>query len=161
MSARTKFGISSTLLAILLVAAFDAAAQAIRVSTVDMGSVVTAEKASAAAIEKTAEQLRKLSPDVVIVRGVTGWKMCSQLAAALKPTEYRVLVCSAFRDGSSTNILANQVGIIARNTHYLAWSERWTTQSEGPGRAGFAFAAVQVAGHRWGFWAVELPKAKP
>jgi hypothetical protein len=135
-------------------------------------------KSSTEIIEQTAEQLKATSPDVVFLRGVSGWKMCSQLAAALKPVEYRVLVCSAFHDPAGGGPAAGQVAILARNSAYFSWSEAWSFEgseaeraeggrSSAAGRApgtarptvagGFCFAAVQVADHRFGFSCVDLP----
>src|SRR5207245_11619476 len=85
------------MLILATLAAFGASGQTVRVTTWDMTTALAGEKSSTTAIEKTAEQLKKISPDVVFVRGVSGWKMCSQLADALKPAEYHVAVCSAFR----------------------------------------------------------------
>jgi hypothetical protein len=82
--------------------------------------------------------------------------MCSQLVEALKPANYRVVVCSAFRDASGPGLAPRQVAIIARNTAYFTWSEPWNFSSNASPQGGFAFAALQVAGHRFGFSCLEL-----
>jgi hypothetical protein len=112
---------------------------------------------SSGIVEQTAQQLKKVSPDVVFLRGVSGWKMCSQLAEALKPADYRVLVCSAFPARSRAGATAGQVAVLARNAAYFTWSEPWNPEADAPLAGGYCFAAVQVAGHRFGFSCVDLP----
>src|SRR5436309_3471677 len=55
-------------------------------------------KAEGSRISEAAEALKKLNPEVIILQNVRDWQMCGQLAQALKPADYSVLVCSAFRD---------------------------------------------------------------
>jgi hypothetical protein len=111
------------------------------------------------AIDQAAQQLKRLSPDVVFLRGVSGWKMCTQLAAALRPADYRVVACSTFRGSATPGAVPKQVAILARNAAYFAWSEPWKPAPSPDG--GFAFAALQVAGHRFGFSCVELTAGRP
>lgn len=132
-------------------------AQAVRVVTYDAAAARGAQATNT--IEQAAGQLKKLAPDVILLRGVTGWKMCSQLAEALKPADYRVAVCSAFRDSNGSNAAPVQVGILARNGAYFSWSEAWAAPTNAGVTGGFAFAAVQVAGHRFGFCSAEFPAA--
>ena len=135
------------------------AAQTVRVTTWDFGTMTNSADSSAAAIDQAAQELKRLSPDVVFLRGVSGWKMCTQLAAALKPADYRVVACSALRGSATPGAAPRQVAILARNAAYFAWSEPWKPEPA-PG-GGFAFAAVQVAGHRFGFSCVELTTSRP
>jgi len=131
-------------------------AQTVRVTTVDLSAPVGADNRPGGAIEKAAQQIKVLSPQVVLVRGVEGWKMCSQLAEALKPADYRVVACSNFRSAGSSGAQRNQAGILAKNAAYFSWSEPWNFPSESPAAGGFAFAALQVGGHRFGFSVLEL-----
>src|SRR5687768_4579866 len=73
-----------------------AGAQTLRVTTWDLDATKGKGTGESNALRQAALELGKLAPDVVLLRGVTGWKMCSELAAALKPAEYRVVACSAF-----------------------------------------------------------------
>src|SRR6266850_1757895 len=135
-------------------------AQIIRVTTWDMAEAMRSEKSPQAVIEKSADQLKTAAPDVILLRGVSGWKMCSQLAEALKPSDYRVVVCSSFREPAGTNAARSQVAILAKNTAYFSWSESWNFETGASPAGGFAFAAVQIAGHRFGFSSLEFPRGQ-
>ena len=135
-------------------------AQIVRVTTWDMAAALRTEKSPQVVIEKTAGQLKAAAPDVILLRGVSGWNMCSQLAEALKPSDYRVVVCSSFREPAGTNAARSQVAILAKNTAYFSWSESWNFETGASPAGGFAFAAVQIAGHRFGFSSLELPSGQ-
>src|SRR5262245_18262157 len=145
------------LLLTIAIAAPHASAQTIRVATCDLGTSPEQGKTS---IEDAAEKLKPFSPEVVLVRRAAGWKACAQLAEMLKPSEYKVVACSAFRDPSNNSLATNQIGVIARRAAYFSWSEPW----DNPGQSassGFAFAALQVAGHRFGFSCVDMDPTRP
>jgi len=131
-------------------------AQTVRVTTYDFASAWGSDATNV--IEAAGLQLNKLAPDVILLRGVSGWKMCSQLAQALKPAQYRVAICSAFRDASGSNAAPLQVAILARDSSYFSWSEAWSSSTNSPpSGGGFAFAAIPVEGHRFGFCASDMP----
>jgi hypothetical protein len=143
---------------VLALVRVDALAQTVRVTTWDMSAPTQPGKPFTAGIDEVAQKLRQLAPDVVLLRRVTGWKMCSQLAEALKPADYRVVACSAFHDGNANvGVAPNQVAILARNAAYFSWSEPWNFQVGRSASGGFAFAALQVGGHRLGFSCLEIP----
>jgi hypothetical protein len=130
-------------------------AQTIRVTTYDFGNAWRSEATNS--IEQPATQLKKLAPDVILLRGVRGWKMCSQLADALKPAEYSVAICSSFRDANGSNAAPRQVAILSRTGAYFSWSEPWNSTTNAVSMGGLAFAAIQVEGHRFGFSVAEMP----
>src|SRR5260370_75340 len=49
-------------------------------------------------IQDAAETLKKLNPDVILLQQVADWESCNELAKALKPETYNVVVCSSVRD---------------------------------------------------------------
>src|SRR4051812_11398468 len=100
MNARIRFhasrvantGLLANLVLLLLLACCgQVSAQTVRVSTYDFASAWRSNATNV--IEQAAGQMTRLAPDVILLRGVSGWKMCSQLAQALKPAQYRVAVC--------------------------------------------------------------------
>jgi hypothetical protein len=144
--------------ALLALGELTARAQAVRVTAWDVAAPAQPGKTAPASVEEIAQKLKQLAPDVVLLRRVTGWKMCSQLAEAMKPADYRVVACSAFHDsGANVGVAPNQVAILARNAAYFSWSEPWNLQVGRSAAGGFAFAALQVGGHRLGFSCLEIP----
>jgi len=125
-------------------------AQTVRVTAWDMQATFYGGTTTAEAISRTAAQIKPIEPDVLLLRGVSGWKMCGLLAEALKPTDYYVVVCSSYPEST------NQVGILAKSPAYFSWSEAWSAGP--PGAGGYAFAALNIGGHRFGFTSLEFPK---
>lgn len=134
--------------AALMLGGFEAIAQTVRVTALDLA----ATEVSKQSFNETAQQLKSLTPDVILLRGVTGWKMAAQTAEALKPMQYHVAACSAFARGTN----ASEVAILARKTAYFSWSEPWKLEDASV-KGGLTFTAIEVAGHRFGFVAINLP----
>jgi hypothetical protein len=126
-------------------------ADTIRVTTWNLHSEAKAAP-TASQITATAETLKTVEPDVILLQDVAGWEFCNQLVQALKPTEYNVLVCSAFRT-AVTNPAQRQVAILARPKGYFSWSE--ISQTAEPSHGGYAFAALQFGGQRLGFFSAK------
>ena len=102
-----------------------------------------------------AKVLNQLAPDVILLQQVRDWQMCAELAQALKPANYNVLVCSSFEEDARTGTTSpRQVAILARQRAYLAWSQPWAGGDGTAIASGFAFAAIQVRGQRLGFFSV-------
>ena len=139
----------------MMLAGFNAFPQTIRVTAWDVAGNNNSDKAT----NDTARQLKALAPDVILLRGVTGWKMCAQLAEALRPSQYRVVACSAFGDGAKFGTNHDQVAILARKISYFSWSEPLKLAEGSSPFGGLTFAAVEIAGHRFGFLALNLPQA--
>jgi hypothetical protein len=153
MIVRTFFQI---LVATLMLSGSDAVSQTVRVTAFDLSS----RELSSQSLSETAQQLKFLTPDVILLRGVTGWKMAAQLAEALKPAAYHVAACSAFSDGAKIGTNAVQVAILARKTAYFSWSDPWKLENAPSARSGFTFAAIEIAGHRFGFFSLNLPQSE-
>jgi uncharacterized coiled-coil protein SlyX len=66
--------------------------------------------------------------------------------------QYHVAACSAFARGTN----ASEVAILARKTAYFSWSEPWKLEDASV-KGGLTFTAIEVAGHRFGFVAINLP----
>src|SRR5206468_8995510 len=69
----------------------------VKVTTWNLATSGGAEKAEESRIPEAAAVLSKLNPEVIILQNVRDWQTCGQLAQALKPAAYNVLVCSSFR----------------------------------------------------------------
>jgi len=104
---------------------------------------------------QAAAVLNPLAADVILLQQVPDWQTCAELAQALRPANYSVLVCSAFRDARTATLSQQQVAILAKHRAYVSWSRRWTTQGEPAISGGFAFAAIRVQGQRLGFFSVQ------
>jgi hypothetical protein len=105
--------------------------------------------------EQAAAVLRRLNPDVLLLQQVRDWRMCDQLAQALKPSDYKVLICSSFgaaRGGASDR---QQVAILSKAKAYFAWSDAWRKGGEEVLPGGLAFAALQHGGQRVGLISVQ------
>jgi hypothetical protein len=148
MSARAYCQIIAS---VLMLGSFEAVAQTVRVTALDLA----ATEVSKQPFNETAQQLKGLTPDVILLRGVAGWKMAAQITEALKPTQYHVAACSAFTHGTN----ANEVAILARKTAYFSWSEPWKLEDASV-KGGLTFTAIEVAGHRFGFFSINLPKSE-
>ncbi len=136
----------------MILASFDSIAQTVRVTAWDIAN--NAEKSSVG-IDKAAQQLKALAPDVILLRGVSGWKMCAQLTEALGPSQYHVVACSAFGENARFGTNYIQTAIVARKVSYFSWSEPWKSgDASSPG--GLTFAALEIAGHRFGFLCLNL-----
>ena len=112
---------------------------------------------SAAQLQEAADALKKLKPEVIILQAVPDWGTCDQLAKALKPEIYNVVVCSAFRDARTQAPGRNQVAILSRARAYLSWTEAWRGSGEAPpAPGGFAFAAIHLGDKNTGIFSVQL-----
>jgi endonuclease/exonuclease/phosphatase family metal-dependent hydrolase/uncharacterized protein YeeX (DUF496 family) len=133
---------------VLFLAVAPGQAAPIRVTTWDLQPAITAAtngiKFQHSLLEDAAQSLKQLQPDVIMLQGVRDWENCHQLAQALQPAIYQVVVCSLFRDRNA-KVLSRQVAILSKTKAYLTWSEQWQQDNEhlaAPG--GFAFAAIQL-----------------
>ena len=106
-------------------------------------------------IRQAAAALKELDPDVILLQQVRDRKTCDRLVQALKPAEYKVLVCSSFGDAQTGSLRKRQVAILSKANAYFAWSEPWRNQGKTAVPGGFAFAALQVGKQRVGFFSVQ------
>jgi endonuclease/exonuclease/phosphatase family metal-dependent hydrolase len=146
----------------LALAAAPSQAASIRVTTWDLqpGAVGGTNSASnqlqPSLVPDAAESLKKLRPDVILLQGVAGWETCRELAQALQPETYQIVICSSFR-GSGAKLLGRQVAILSKVQATLAWSEPWQKSHVAPAAGGgFAFAAMRLDNKNVGFFSVEL-----
>jgi hypothetical protein len=108
------------------------------------------------ALKQAADALAGLNPDVILLQGVRDWQLCAQLADALKPSEYYVLICSSFRDAATSDPSNDQLGVLSKAKAYFSWSEPWQG-TNAPEGGGFAFVALQLKGQRLGFFCLNCP----
>lgn len=138
---------------LMVLAAVDSAAQTVRVTAWD---VAAAESSQSSEIR---QQLKALAPDVILLRGVSGWKMSARIAQELRPGRYNVAACSAFGENPKSETNHQQIAILARKTPYFSWSEPWKIRDSSAGTGGLTFAAIEIAGHRFGFLCVNLSQS--
>ena len=129
-------------------------ADTLRVTTWNL-EPLTAGATNEFRLQETAAALKQLGPDVILLQQVRDWKMCAQLAQSLKPADYGVQVCSAFRDARTGALSQQQVAILSRAKAYFSWSEAWRPQGGTALPGGFAFAALQVGNQRVGLFSVQ------
>ena len=106
------------------------------------------------AIQPAAAALKNLNPDVILLQHVRDWKTCDQLAQALKPADYKVLICSSFGNEPTGGSRRQQVAILSRAKAYFAWSEPWRKDGETALPGGLAFAALQIGKQRVGLFSI-------
>ncbi len=143
----------------LLFLAGNCLAQNLRVTSWDMAGSTTSAGQPGSQIQEAAAALKKLNPDVILLQHVRDWQMCGQLAQALKPANYSVLVCSSFRDAQTGASSRGQAAILSKPKAYFSWSEAWRAEGNAPPcPGGFAFAAIQTNQQRIGFFCVQLDR---
>jgi hypothetical protein len=103
-----------------------------------------------ALLQRSADSLTSLNPDVVLLQGVLDWHMCNQLAGLLRSGDYHVLVCSAFRGTGPEEADRTQVAILSKCNAYFTWSEAWGAADQDGLPRGIAFAAIQQGNERIG-----------
>jgi endonuclease/exonuclease/phosphatase family metal-dependent hydrolase len=137
-------------------------AESIRVTTWDLqpgavaGTNAWSGKFQQSLVQQTAESLKKLRPDVILLQQVADWETCHQLVQALQPEAYQVVICSSFRDPGA-KLLSRQVAILSKAKAYLAWSEPWPNSRESPAApGGFAFAALRLRNKNIGVFSVQF-----
>jgi hypothetical protein len=130
-------------------------------TTPDAMTKGVASKAEESRIPEAAAALKKLNPEVIILQNVRDWQMCGQLAQALKPADYSVLVCSSFRDARTGASSKQQVAILSKQKAYFSWSEVWQAEGQAAVPGGYAFAAVRIGKQRVGFFSVQVGEGEP
>ena len=125
-------------------------ADTVRVTTWNLQSANSLVAASNVVVEAAAV-LKKLEPDVILLQEVRDWRMCAELLRALKPANYNLLVCSAFRPVSAQTS-TGQLAILSRHKAYFSWSAPWDATGQETLPGGFAFAAVTVGQQHVGFF---------
>jgi hypothetical protein len=110
-------------------------------------------------LEEAAATLRELNPDVLLLQQVRDWRMCEQLAQALEPANYKVLICSSFGDVGAATSRRQQVAILSKAKAYFAWWDAWRKGGEAVLPGGLAFAAVQFGEQRVGLFSVQAGSA--
>ncbi len=143
----------------LFTLAWDSWAEPIRVSMwtfkAASGAPATILRTNDSQIELAARALKQLDPEVILLQGVHDWRMCQQLARALKPGEYNIIGCSSFSDSRTNAPNASQVAILSRHKGYFFWSEPWRTADQEPMPGGFAVAAIQIGKRRLGVFSIQ------
>jgi hypothetical protein len=130
----------------------------LRVTSWNLQDSVGAVNSSAAsnAIQTAAAALKTRDPDVILLQGVRDWPMCLDLAQALKPEIYHVLVCSSFRQPRTGAGAMPQTAILSKRKAYFAWSEAWRSPADNPIAGGFVIAAIEAGKRRVSLFSVEV-----
>ena len=138
----------------LLILAPNCLAETLRVTTWNL-QATAGPSTSEIRLQEAAAALKQISPDVILLQQVRDWKMCDDLAQALKPDPYTIQICSAFREAGTGALSTQQVAILSKGKAYFSWSEAWRSQGEIALPGGFVFAALQVGSQRVGFFSVQ------
>ena len=101
-------------------------------------------------VEKVAPFLKKEHPDIILLQQIPNWGFCRQLAEALKPAEYYVLVCSSWTQPGG------QSAILSREKGYFSWYETWRGDDSPNLDGGCAFATISISGRRIGLFSAQL-----
>src|SRR6266404_921544 len=106
----------SGLLPLLLLAA-TGFASTIRVTTWNLqpGATASGTEPDARVAKEAAELLSKVGPDIILLQGVSGRPICDQIALALKPGDYNVVICSSFLPVSVPDSTPLQVAILSKH----------------------------------------------
>jgi hypothetical protein len=139
-----------------MLAAAGSRADTLRVTTWNLGFEPNKES-SAAVVEAAAGTLKDLAPDVILLQGVHDWHMCQDLAEALQPLDYSVLICSDFQRNTPLLPARPQLAILSRPKAYFVWSESWAASGQPQASGGAAFAAVDAGTQRLGFFTALMP----
>jgi hypothetical protein len=137
-----------------------AQAAPIRIATWDLKPKNGANNGAQNVFQEVVDSLKKLHPDVVqrrpdviLLQNVRDWQTCRQIAQALRPEVYQVVICTSFGDRASET-KTGQVAILSRSKAYIAWSE----SADGEGGGGFAFAAMRLGDKNVGIFCVASAK---
>jgi hypothetical protein len=143
---------------VFLLAATSSPAAPVRVTAWNLRtpSAAASPDTSENRIREAAAGIHAQDPDIVILEQVADWQTCSLLAQALKPANYSVILCSAFRDPRTGASARQQLAILSKRKAYFSWSEAWQADSGGPSPGGYAFAAIRTGGQKLGIFAVQL-----
>jgi hypothetical protein len=107
-------------------------------------------------IQLAADVLNGMKPDVILLDHVRDWDTSTRLARALRPSDYRVLVCSAFRESKSAPAGEQQVAILSRRKAYFTWSESWQSPAGSQVPGGLSFAAIEAGSQRLGIFSIQI-----
>jgi len=107
-------------------------------------------------IQEAANTLREINPDVIVLQEIRDLETCEKLAAALKPENYSVSICSRFKDEFGGGLGRQQVAILSKKPAFAAWSDKWKTFGTVDPPRGYAFAAFRYGTNDVGFYSVHL-----
>ena len=86
----------------------------VRVTTWNLQPRAAAETNAPVPIAEAAGVLKSLNPDVILLQQVPDLPSCELLVLALKPAEYEIAVCSAFRDPRTGELVRQQAAILSK-----------------------------------------------
>lgn len=135
---------------LLLVALARGHAETLRVTTWNLGFDSDAA-GPVSQMDHAADVLRALNPDIILLQRVKDWHKCQELAEALKPLDYYVVICSAFQRESPLLPQKQQLAILSKSKAYVTWAEAWSPPKQ-QNLDGVAFAAIQAGSQRLGFF---------
>ncbi len=116
--------------------------------------ISTTESVYSEATRPLLTSIRKAEPDILILAGLTDWRIANDLARAVGTPDYRVAVCTSF-PGSSKASIPKQTAILTKHTAFFSWTESWETNPS----HGFGFAAISLGNRKIGCFVVCCPAA--
>jgi Endonuclease/Exonuclease/phosphatase family len=138
-----------------------ALAETVRVTTWNLQTSGSSQDANTNDIFAAARVLKPLNPEFLLLQGVRDWQACALLAQALKPSDYQVIVCSAFPAKRASFAGRREVAILSKMPAYFSWSEPWRIQNETEVEGGYVFATFKFGNRRVGIFSVQFPGAPP
>lgn len=107
-------------------------------------------------IKDAANVLVGINPDVILLQEVRNDAVCRELAKAMLPAHYEVLVCSAFKDSFGGVLSMQQVAILAKQSADGAWADVWKCKGTVDPPRGYAFAVIPFGKEQVGFYSLHL-----
>jgi endonuclease/exonuclease/phosphatase family metal-dependent hydrolase len=107
-------------------------------------------------IAATADVLRPINPDIILLQEVRDYGACARLGEAIAPGMYHVAICSAFKEPFQSGLGKQQVAILAKYQAQAAWAEPWKSMNGVDPPRGFAFSWFKIGNEDIGVYSVHL-----
>lgn len=116
------------------------------------GKIGASKEEQSRHIETVRDELRKLSPDVLLLQEVSSPTVVEELLEPLGK-DWKVAVVSRFKQGNFLS--GQQIAIASRLPVSSAWSEPWERGWAGAPR-GYAYALIDIKGNKVGVYSLHL-----
>lgn len=147
--------LTRTFIAFLLAAPTLVTAEVVRVATWDL-AMDPSQGEESTIVHYSAEMLRQVNADVILLQGITGPDFSALLTEKLQPMVYQVIVSSSF-EGVGRGSRANEVAILARSGSDYGGAQLWSAGELNRTGRGFAYAGLEFGGKRLAFYSAHLP----
>ena len=107
-------------------------------------------------IAASADVLRPINPDIILLQEVRDYDVCARLGEAIAPGIYHVAICSAFKEPFQSGLGKQQVAILSKYQAQAAWAEPWKSMNGVDPPRGSAFAWFKIGSEEIGVYSVHL-----